>query len=228
MEHTTAPDNAGLDPISASTKGRAQGSPGASTLRFEYAQTKGLAWSPTSAVLRKTNYQQVLEFTEGSMGKNCPKTPQPMNRQEVEFIIKMIQSELCELAQTVTANSEEALKLLHDCIGVDVKTQYVAPTDEVELIADQYDAFVDIWYYALNCSCKKGVDLSSIFDVVHEANMAKRFEDGTFHRREDGKVIKPPGWREPDVKGEILRQLRRFKPTTIVIKDYGGEDDESL
>jgi predicted HAD superfamily Cof-like phosphohydrolase len=162
---------------------------------------------PNPSNTTKSNYEQVLEFTEGSIGKRCPTTPQPMSREEVAFIIKMIQSELCELAQTVTSNAADALDMLHDCIGVDVKTQYVAPTDEIDLIADQYDAFVDLWYYALNCSCKKGVNLSSIFDVVHKANMAKRFTDGTFHRREDGKVIKPDGWREPDVKGEIRRQL---------------------
>jgi|SRR5208337_597564 len=169
----------------------------------------------------KSNYEKVLEFTEGSLGKNCPRTPQPMSKEEVMFIVKMIQSELCELAQTVTTNSEEALALLHDCIGVDVKTEYTIPTDQVSLIADQYDAFVDIWYYALNCSCKKGVDLSSIFNLVHDANMAKRFDDGRFHRRDDGKVIKPEGWKEPDVKGEIIRQLHRFKPMVLMIKPDG-------
>lgn len=33
---------------------------------------------------------------------------------------------------------------------------------------------VDIYYYSLNCAAKKGVNLSSIFGIVHAANMAKR------------------------------------------------------
>ena len=34
----------------------------------------------------------------------------------------------------------------------------VAPNDLDELIAEQGDAFVDIWYYSLNCMAKKGVN----------------------------------------------------------------------
>jgi hypothetical protein len=49
------------------------------------------------------------------------------------------------------------------------------------------------------------MDLSTLFDIVHDANMAKKFPDGTFHRRpEDGKILKPG--KEGDVVGEIMRQ----------------------
>ena len=67
---------------------------------------------------------------------------------------------------------------------------------------------VDSWYYMLDTACKHGINLSAIFDKVHEANMSKRFPDGTFHRREDGKIEKPPGWTPPNISGEINRQYR--------------------
>jgi predicted HAD superfamily Cof-like phosphohydrolase len=158
--------------------------------------------------VRESDSEKVKTFTEASTGNPCPSAPQVMSGEEVRFIIRMIQSELCELAQTVTKDHSEAIDMLHDCIGVDTKSGYSPPEDQASLMADQYDAFVDIWYYSLNCACKKGVDLSAIFKVVHEANMAKVFPDGTFHRRCDGKVIKPDGWREPDIRGEIVRQTR--------------------
>jgi predicted HAD superfamily Cof-like phosphohydrolase len=60
----------------------------------------------------------------------------------------------------------------------------------------------------LNTYVKKGVDLDKLFHLVHEANMRKRWEDGTFHRRGDGKVMKPQGWTEPDLVSEIKRQLQ--------------------
>ena len=48
---------------------------------------------------------------------------------------------------------------------------------------------------------------SSIFSLVHAANMAKRDpETGKFLKREDGKIIKPKGWKAPDVEGEVVRQ----------------------
>ena len=89
-----------------------------------------------------------------------------------------------------------------------VEKMSVSPNRSHELIAEQGDAFVDIWYYSLNAMAKKGVNLSKIFDLVHGANMAKRDpETGKFLKRDDGKIIKPKGWRPPNVSAEIKRQI---------------------
>jgi predicted HAD superfamily Cof-like phosphohydrolase len=78
----------------------------------------------------------------------------------------------------------------------------------VTIISEQADAFVDVYYYMLNAAAKKGVNVSAIFDIVHNANMAKRDPaTGKFLKRDDGKIIKPAGWRAPDIKAEIQRQL---------------------
>merc|ERR1712139_504204 len=78
----------------------------------------------------------------------------------------------------------------------------------IDQIAAQADALVDIQYYMLNCAAKKGFNMSSIFGVVHAANMAKRDpQTGRFEKRADGKVIKPAGWKPPDVEGELGRQF---------------------
>merc|ERR1719336_2468089 len=76
-----------------------------------------------------------------------------------------------------------------------------------KIISEQGDALDDIWYYSLNAACKKGVNLCSIFDVVHAANMAKIDPaTGKCIKREDGKIMKPAGWKAPDVEAEIRRQ----------------------
>lgn len=68
---------------------------------------------------------------------------------------------------------------------------------------------VDVYYYSLNAAAKKGVNLSSLFGVVHAANMAKRDPaSGQFLKREDGKILKPAGWAPPDVAGEVRRQMK--------------------
>merc|ERR1711879_548612 len=78
----------------------------------------------------------------------------------------------------------------------------------VQQVAAQADALVDIEYYMLNCAAKHGFNMSSIFGVVHAANMAKRNpETGRFEKNKDGKVIKPPGWKPPNVEGELARQV---------------------
>lgn len=149
---------------------------------------------------------KVKVFTEESLGKQLPDKPRAMTYDEVKFLIRMAISEYVELAQTVTTNANDAMLMVASAVNTDLKPHYIPPTNNVELIAHQSDAVVDANYYALNAFAKVGVNLSKIFDVVHGANMAKKFPDGTFHRREDGKVIKPPAWKEPDVNGEIMRQ----------------------
>ncbi len=155
----------------------------------------------------QSDAQLVREFTEGSQNLTCPSQPQPMNKEEVSFVISMVLSELVELAQTVTETDEEATKFLEERIKTDT-TAYTRTTDPLTLAADQGDAAVDAIYYLYNCFAKKGINLSSIFKTVHQANMNKRDpQTGKFIRREsDGKVLKPQGWQAPDILAEIQRQ----------------------
>jgi predicted HAD superfamily Cof-like phosphohydrolase len=86
------------------------------------------------------------------------------------------------------------------------------PTQELQdlhMAAAQADALVDVYYYSQNAACKKGMNISAVFNMVHGANMAKRDpKTGEFIKRADGKIIKPEGWKSPDVEGEIVRQAK--------------------
>jgi len=154
-----------------------------------------------------TESDQVKVFTEESSGKPVPRTPEPLSEQEVSFAIRMVLSELVELAQTVTETDEQAVQYLIDRVKTDV-SHYERTTDRQQLVADQADAAVDAMYYMHNCFCKRGVNLSRIFQVVHRANTSKKDpETGTYIRRvSDGKVLKPEGWTPPDILQEIQRQ----------------------
>jgi predicted HAD superfamily Cof-like phosphohydrolase len=167
-----------------------------------------------------SNAYKVKQFTEEGRQITCPPRPQLMDLKAVRFIVRMKLSEIMELVQTVLPDSdqfdshleykESITKFMTDCmLSTDFHDDYVKPTDKTELIAEQYDAFVDDMYYTYDTACKHGVNLDTIFDVVHEqGNMAKRFPDGKFHlREEDGKILKPADWKEPDVLGEVKRQI---------------------
>jgi len=156
--------------------------------------------------MSKSDADRVKEFTEETYGL-CPVRPIPMSKSQVLFIIRMILGELDELACTVTSDDQERDALIQEaCNTRDRCTTYIYQ-DTDELIGAQFDALVDSWYYSLNCASKHGVNLSRIFDLVHQANMAKRDPDtGKFLRRNDGKIIKPNGWQPPDITAEIRRQ----------------------
>jgi predicted HAD superfamily Cof-like phosphohydrolase len=156
-----------------------------------------------------SNANDVHEFTVET-GNPCPDTPQEMTVDSVKFIIRMVISELDELACTVTASAEERDSLLHEALETRDKCSAFQDTyaSKDELIGAQFDALVDSWYYSLNTAAKHGVNMSKIFDLVHKANMDKRDPaTGKFLKREaDGKIIKPVGWTSPDITGEITRQ----------------------
>lgn len=92
-------------------------------------------------------------------------------------------------------------EVLHsELVGVQAHAQIL-------VIEAQMDAVVDIMYYLLDFCTKQGYNIDRVFDLVHNANMAKRHEDGKFHKREDGKVIKPKDWQEANLTPEVLRQI---------------------
>lgn len=79
---------------------------------------------------------------------------------------------------------------------------------EAITIAEQADAYIDIIYFAMGGLVEMGVNPDRLWSIVHGANMAKVWPDGTVRRREDGKIIKPDGWVAPDalIEAEILHQ----------------------
>jgi len=148
----------------------------------------------------------VRKFTQ-ACGHSTPNTPQVMNRPEVEFITKMILDELLELNSTVMTPNEaknsikNMLKVAKDC-------PQLRTSNAALIVAEQADALVDIWYYSLNCAAKKGINLSTVFNMVHAANMSKvNPVTGKCVRRGDGKIEKPAGWCPPNINREMQRQL---------------------
>lgn len=155
----------------------------------------------------KTRSEKVKEFTEQSLGVILPDKPRVLTRDEVFFIIRMNLEELQELAQTVILEDETPKQFLQQALNISNPPRYKEFTSEVEIIAEQADAFVDIDYYNNNTACKAGMNVDSLYDIVHDANMAKRFPDGTFHKNDHGKIIKPYNWMEPNIIAKVEQWL---------------------
>ncbi len=157
----------------------------------------------------KSNAMMVKEFTEGTNDMACPIIPKKLSKENAFFLIRMVMSELDELACTVVDEESDCNKFMQEALNSIDKCKKYHYENETELIGAQADAMVDVWYYMLNIAAKHGINLSKLFDVIHEANMNKRDpKTGKFIKREsDGKVIKPVGWKEPDITGEIKRQF---------------------
>ena len=59
----------------------------------------------------RSNAQDVYDWTVATGSEVCS-TPTPMNREQVQFTINMLASEIVELAQTVADNPEDAVQMV--------------------------------------------------------------------------------------------------------------------
>lgn len=71
--------------------------------------------------------------------------------------------------------------------------------------ADLAKELCDLIYVIVGTAVSHGIDLVPVFDAVHESNMAK--VGGPI--REDGKRMKPEGWKKPDIKGVLDAQKKK-------------------
>lgn len=90
---------------------------------------------------------------------------------QVELRLALIEEEVGELADAARAG---------DLVGI-------------------ADALADIVYVAYGTAHVYGVDLDAVLDEVHASNMTKLGADGRPVRRADGKILKGPDYRPPDI-----------------------------
>ena len=67
---------------------------------------------------------------------------------------------------------------------------------EANNIYQQADAIMDLLYYALGTLVEMGIKPDELFILLHEWNLKKI--SSTVSYDENGKVLKPKGWRHPD------------------------------
>lgn len=73
-------------------------------------------------------------------------------------------------------------------------------------LVETADALADLLYVVYGAAIAFGIDIRPVFDEVHRSNMAK--VGGP--TRADGKILKPEGWKPPDVKGIIEGQISNY------------------
>lgn len=157
----------------------------------------------------ESNGDKVKTFTYEAMGVKAVKA-RKMTLGEVMFLLTMICEEAMEMIAATNdwTNATNPLDLLIEC-AKNAKSPVLSESfDDVSVISGQADAMVDMMYFCYNAAAKVGMNLDEIFEIVHNANMKKRWEDGTFHRGPNGKIEKPPGWQAPDVEEVTKKWLQ--------------------
>lgn len=66
-------------------------------------------------------------------------------------------------------------------------------------IVEVADALTDILYVTYGAGLAFGIDLDKCFEEIQASNMSKLGEDGKPIYRDDGKILKGPGYFEPNL-----------------------------
>ena len=122
----------------------------------------------------KTAFEKVQQYHE-VFGHRSPLTPTPLPQDRIIHRAGFMAEELAEFLKA-------------------------SPDD---LVA-QSDALVDLIYFALGTFVEMGVDPSTLFDAVHQANMDKLWDGEPKYNPTNGKTLKPPGWVGPEERLEAL------------------------
>lgn len=130
---------------------------------------------------------KVRDFAEGSDPINHGLPPKILTK---KFIFEMVISEMTEV---FIAFDLDYVQHVAECISEPDIQHIGVDRDvgvEVELIVDRHLKSIFGLKWMLG------------FDEVHNANMRKQV-DGRFVYNSDGKILKPQGWTEPDMKSAL-------------------------
>ena len=119
-----------------------------------------------------TNFELVGDFME-AFGQDVQLEPTWPDFNTRELRLELIAEELDELSDAV------------------------ADRDMIQIA----DALTDLLYVVYGAGHAFGIDLDECFQEVHASNMSKLGKNGRPIYREDGKVMKGPGYFEPDLEG---------------------------
>ena len=114
--------------------------------------------------------------------------------------------------QTVNTNNEEQAQLYHRLINEEYNEFIIARNqkDDVETL----DACFDMMWVIIGYMLSKGYDVEGAWDEGAGSNLAKIDTlTGKVTKREDGKVLKPEGWKKPDFSKYTLKTLALNKET---------------
>ena len=101
-----------------------------------------------------------------------------------------------------TLRDQETQDLRIDLIQEELDELQLALTNKD--IVEVADALTDLLYVVYGAGHAFGIDLDECFTEVHESNMSKLGEDGKPIYREDGKVLKGPGYFPPNLEEIVV------------------------
>lgn len=89
---------------------------------------------------------------------------------------------------------------LRERLLMEERGEYVEAIERRDIVA-LGDAIGDMIYILIGTAVECGIPLDRVWAEIQRSNMAKvDVTTGKAKHREDGKILKPPGWTPPDIR----------------------------
>ncbi|MEG3613824.1 phosphoribosyl-ATP diphosphatase [Isoptericola haloaureus] len=137
--------------------------------------------------------RQFHDAFEVPVNDGAPDLDLPDDRLRLRY--RLVAEEFAELTGAILGADARAV------VEAAVERVVEGSTAEADAVATA-DATGDLRYVLHGLELECGIP-ESVFAEIHASNLAKLGPDGTAVRRADGKVLKPAGWRPPDVAGVL-------------------------
>jgi predicted HAD superfamily Cof-like phosphohydrolase len=104
-----------------------------------------------------------------------------------------------------TIPPDDRVALRRNLIDEEINVELLPAIDRGDLPAIA-DGLADAIYVIVGTALEYGIPLDRVWEAVQRANMAKVDPaTGKVQKRADGKVLKPNGWKSPDVAAILAR-----------------------
>lgn len=100
--------------------------------------------------------------------------------------------------------SNERIQLRRNLISEEY-WEYDRAVDKGDLLNIAQE-LADLLYVVYGAALEYGIPLDEVVAEVHRANMSKLDADGSVIRREDGKVMKGPNYKAPDIESILFKE----------------------
>ncbi len=157
-------------------------------------------------VLKHVNYEAAVRQFHEAMGVPVNDSATVLDAETRCLRVRLLLEEVLEFARA------SGVRVVADASALDGTLLEVTddPAAAPDLTAMAQE-LADVQYVTSGAAVTFGLPLGAVFSEVHAANMRKVGPDGKVQRREDGKVVKPPGWRGPDV-ARVLAEAGEVTP----------------
>jgi predicted HAD superfamily Cof-like phosphohydrolase len=124
---------------------------------------------------------------------------------QIKQVMEFYEAFNMPIPETMRFLHKERALLRHKLIQEEVGELLDASMSSGGTLVDVADAITDCFYILIGTALEYGIadKLPALFDEVHESNMSKLDENGKPIYREDGKVMKGPEYKKPNLKDII-------------------------